>query len=205
MPSTPAQKYPPVKLPHPYLTAYQVQTAAETDPSKLVLRLENQPSDGKPLPQPLHSDSLSWLDVTLPSKETCPPDNDNTPWARACRSPSTVFDWANGTTPSLGQIWNVVHAIYLAHPTYEYFRLTLTGDEKKTIRNELLFTGLGIEHPQPWDAKKKATWESEEILILRNAFWQGCGLPSRPSPHLGRRRWHRRPSAAIFGTIPDHA
>ncbi|KAJ5309897.1 uncharacterized protein N7443_002358 [Penicillium atrosanguineum] len=182
MPSLPAQKYPPVKLPHPYLTAYQVQAAAETNPSKLVLRLENLPADGKVLPQPLHSDSLSWLDLSLPPKETCPPDNDNTPWARACRSPSTVFDWANGTTPSLGQIWNVVHAIYLAHPTYEYFRLTLTGDEKDIIRNELLVTGLGIEHPQPWDAKKKPTWESKEILILRNAFWQGAASPTGPRP-----------------------
>jgi hypothetical protein len=76
----------------------------------------------------------------------------------------------------------VVHAIYLAHPTYEYFRLTLSGAEKDILRHELLVTGLGIEHPKSWDAKQKTTWESEEILILRNAFWQGAASPIGPRP-----------------------
>ncbi len=51
-------------------------------------------------------------------------------------------------------VWNVIHAIYLAHPTCEYFRLTLAGAEKEILRDVLLATGLAIEHPQPrWDAR----------------------------------------------------
>jgi hypothetical protein len=36
------------------------------------------------------------------------------------------------------QSFVVIHAIYLGHPTIEYFRLTLSGAGQEVIRNELL-------------------------------------------------------------------
>ncbi|KAJ5166192.1 N(5)-hydroxyornithine:cis-anhydromevalonyl coenzyme A-N(5)-transacylase sidF [Penicillium canariense] len=177
---TNSPEYPPVKLPHPFLTSYRVQTIAETRPSKRKLALDNQPADGRSLTEPLHLDSLSWIDFSFPPENQCPPESDNSPWARACRSPSTTFEWT-ADTPSLGQVWNVVHAIYLAHPTYEYFRLTLAGQAKDVLRKELLTTGLGIEHPKPWHRPQdKLTWHSEDLLILRSAFWQGAASPTGP-------------------------
>lgn len=180
--STPAQRYPPVKLPHPFLTEYRVRIVAETTPTRLILTLDDQPSTGRPLPQPLHHDSLSWLDLSFPPKNEFPPSSNNSSWARARRSAQTTFQWTGNSAPSLGQIWNVIHAIYLAHPTYEYFRLTLLGAEKEVVRNELLSTGLGIEHPKPWRPADKATATSDELLILRSSFWQGAASPTGPRP-----------------------
>lgn len=178
----PPHKYPLVKLPHPFLTTYQVRTVAQTTPARLILTLDGQSPAGRPLPQPLHLDSLSWLNLSFKPEDECPPHTDNSAWARASRSPQTNFEWTGNSPPSLGQIWNVVHAICLAHPTYEYFRLTLVGAEKDVVRNELLSTGLGIEHPKPWNHLKKATVHSEELLILRSAFWQGAASPMGPRP-----------------------
>ncbi|KAF7892626.1 uncharacterized protein EAF02_000164 [Botrytis sinoallii] len=178
-------KYPLVKLPHPFLTTYRVNTNTETTPAKHTLTLDSQqPTSVKSLPQPLHSDSLSWLDLVTRREEECPPLSDNTAWGRACRSPQTTFQWTGNNAPTLGQIWNVVHAIYLAHPTVEYFRLTLSGSEKEVIRSELLSTGLGIEHPKPWrfSSAAKTASPTEELLILRGAFWQGAASPLGPRP-----------------------
>ncbi|KAJ5288881.1 hypothetical protein N7478_001911 [Penicillium angulare] len=173
--------YPPVKLPHPFLTAYQVRVAEEGSPAKRVLALEEQPSNGRPLPQPLHLESLSWRDLTSSPEDQQPPSNNNTAWARARRSPQTTFQWTE-QTPSLGQIWGIVHAIYLAHPTNEYFRVTLDGTGKGTLRSELLATGLAIEHPKPFGSKEIAPEQAEELLILRSSFWQGAASPAGPRP-----------------------
>lgn len=180
--------YPLVKLPYPFLTTYKVNVVADTVPAKLSLTLLEQPVEGRSLPQSLHSDSLTWLDLASPSQEECPPTSDNGPWARARRAPATAFQWIGTEPPSLSQIWNVVHALYLAHPTNEYFRLTLHGDGKNTVRNELLATGLGIAHPQPWPQSRAfqavgdAAYLQDELLILRSSFWQGAASPTDPRP-----------------------
>ncbi|KAG0645829.1 N(5)-hydroxyornithine:cis-anhydromevalonyl coenzyme A-N(5)-transacylase [Hyphodiscus hymeniophilus] len=171
-------KYPLIKLPHPFLTTYRVHTVPNTSPAEFILTLDEQPPAGRPLPRPLHLDSLSWLDLSFKPNDECPPISDNSSWARACRSPQTSFQWTKKSPPSLGQIWNVIHAIYLAHPTFEYFRLTLLGPENEVIRNELLSTGLGIEHPKPW----RSVEHSDELLVLRSAFWQGAASPMGPRP-----------------------
>lgn len=177
-----AHSYPAVKLPHPFLTAYRVCTAESTTPVRRILTLDDQPANGRPLPEPLHLKSLSWLDLTPPPKNECPPISDNTFWARARRSPHTVFQWTDRTVPSLAQIWNVVHAIYLAYPTHEYFRVTLAGEGKETVRNEIITTGLAIAHPQPWGPKIKVNEHRDELLVLRSAFWQGAASPAGPRP-----------------------
>ncbi|KIW88515.1 uncharacterized protein Z519_11084 [Cladophialophora bantiana CBS 173.52] len=179
---TSSHKWPLVKLPHPFLTTYRVRTVGGTKPSRLILSQESQPAEGRPLPKPLHSDSLSWVELSFKPKDQVPPISNNSAWARAVRSPQTTFEWTGSSPPSLGQIWNVVHAIYLAHPTYEYFRLSLSGAGKDVIRHELLSTGLGIEHPKPWRPKDDMNAQSDELLILRSSFWQGAASPMGPRP-----------------------
>lgn len=179
-------RYPLVKLPHPYLTVYEVHSVADTAPAKYNLRLKNQPKNGQAFPEALHNESLFWLEPTLPAAASQPPTSDNTPWGRARRSPVTSFEWKSHA-PSLGQIWNVIHAIFIAHPTIETFRLTLAGDDADIVRSELLVTGLGVAHPEvePFkiatglDATKSF---NDEILILRSAFWQGAASPAGPRP-----------------------
>ncbi|KAF2156315.1 hypothetical protein K461DRAFT_275441 [Myriangium duriaei CBS 260.36] len=177
--SQPPHKYPPVKLSHPFLTVYRVQQIAATTPAKLVLELDNQPQAGQPLPEPLHTNALSWVELSSRPSDQCPPASDNSTWARAYRSPRTVFEWSGISPPSLGQFWNVVHAIYLAHPTNEYFRLVLSGAGQEIVRRELLTTGLAVEHPKSKDTALK---QSDELLILRSSFWQGAASPFGPRP-----------------------
>ncbi|KAF7717879.1 N5-hydroxy-L-ornithine N5-transacylase [Penicillium ucsense] len=174
-------EYPLVKLPHPFLTEYSVHRVGE-QPTKRTLRLRVQPANGRQLTQSLHLDSLSWTDLIKPDSAQSPPESNNSAWARAQRSPSTTFEWT-AETPSLGQIWNVVHAIYLANSTVEYFRLSLVGHESDIIRKELLTTGLAIEHPQQWyQPTDKAPWHADQVLVLRGAFWQGAASPTGPRP-----------------------
>ncbi|KAF2021189.1 hypothetical protein BU24DRAFT_383231 [Aaosphaeria arxii CBS 175.79] len=175
-------KYPPVKLPHPFLASYQVRTVKDGTPSTLSLVFDSQPSISKPLPQALHHDSLSWLELTFSPKAEHPPISDNSAWARARRSPKTSFQWSGSKSPSLGQIWNVVHAIYLAQPTNEYFRLTLHGSDSDVIRNELLVTGLAVQHPKPSRTAQVTSAPTDELLILRSSFWQGAASPFGPRP-----------------------
>lgn len=174
--------YPLVKLPHPFLTTYRVQTVSAAGQSRLRLILDETSPRVTPLPEPLHSDSLSWFDLDKRSKGWHPPHTDNSSWARACRSPETTFEWTGNSAPSLGQIWNAIHAIYLAHPIYEYFRLNLVGSQKNIVSHELLSTGLAIEHPKPWHLKEKPAFDSQYLLILRSAFWQGAASPMGPRP-----------------------
>lgn len=175
-------KYPLVKLPHPFLTSYRVCAVGENTPAKLTLVVEDEPAKGRSPPEPLHSISLTWLDLTTRLKDECPLPSDNSAWARAYRSPQTTFEWEGDTPASLGQIWNAVHAIYLAQPTIEYFRLNLLGAGKEVVRSELLVTGLAIEHPKPWSQNEKTLVDTEELLILRSSFWQGAASPTGPRP-----------------------
>lgn len=177
-----ATRYPAVKLPHPFLTVYKVQGT----PSKLSLTLHEQPENSTPLPEALHSDDLTFQDPAYPTKENSPPFNDNTPWARARRSPATKFTW-NGTAPSLAQIWNIVHAIFLAYPTFEQFRVSLVGRDASTITTELLATGLAAVHPAPTPKAQAGKsnilpYDETELVILRGAFWQGAASPAGPRP-----------------------
>jgi len=201
------QKYPPVKLPHPFLTSYQVQCNEDVTPAKFILTLDKQPANTTAMPQALHSDNLSWRDLTSRPADKCPPGSDNGAWARAYRSPQTTFAWSSQETPTLGQIWNVVHAIYLAHPAIEYFRLALEGSGREVVRQELLATGLAVEHPKPWREVQDNGVSEGDILVLRSAFWQGAASPvgSRPIWAVGDgTQGPVRKPISEYPTMPEH-
>ncbi|KAG4427868.1 hypothetical protein IFR05_016650 [Cadophora sp. M221] len=178
--------YPLIKLPHPFLTSYHITTTTSTPPT-LTLELDSQPTNGQAPPEPLHSTNLTFLSLSTRPSISVPPASDNSLWARAYRSPGTTITWPSSSPPSLAQIWNIIHALYLSSPTNEYFRLSLHGPGKETIVSELLTTGLGITHPQPWsgrviDPAFASSLETDELLILRSAFWQGAASPFGPRP-----------------------
>jgi hypothetical protein len=167
-----------IKLPHPYLTVYRISE----DSDKFGLELQDQPATGQAPSEVLHHQGLRWHAFTTKKDSELPLPKDNSAWARACRSPQTTFEWAEDTaTPSIAMIWNLCHAIFVACPTHEYFRLVLQGGEPNLIRHELLCTGLAIEHPRPWHSEIVTPF-TEELLILRSAFWQGAASPFGPRP-----------------------
>ncbi|XWX01284.1 hypothetical protein V2A60_009310 [Cordyceps javanica] len=181
-----ADQYSLVKLPHPFLTVYKVKNVSEAGQSKLNLEFVEQPENASPLPEPLHNKMLFWHELAKSPESDQPPSNDNSAWARARRCPKTTFEWNQSTAaPSLAQIWNVVHAIFLSRPTFEAFRLELSGNEASTVRYELLATGLAISHPVSKTEQSTAQTvpdylTTKEILILRSAFWQGAASPTGP-------------------------
>lgn len=185
--SEPTISYPLVKLPHPFLTEYCI-TPNTTTPATLTLKHLSQPAEGTPLTFSLHNDSLSFLPLAFLPSGQVPKKADNTSWARARRAPFTQFAWTNDAAPSLAQIWNLIHAIYLTHPAIEYFRLTLSGTKNALIRKELLTTGLAVPHPKLWgfDKEKRNVGDetdfTDELLVLRATFWQGAGSPAGPRP-----------------------
>ncbi|CAL3968655.1 unnamed protein product [Diplocarpon coronariae] len=188
-------------------TNTDTNTTTKTYPTHIhSLSLVSHPDSAPSLPEPFHDPSLTWSPLTSPSSASSPPSTDNSLWARAARSPGTTFQWpsssssstfnsrpsspslspssapssaaATATTPSLAAIWNVIHAIYLAHPSLEYFRLSLEGEGREVVERELLATGLAIGHPKPWHLSgKEDEEEADEVLVTRSAFWQGAGSP----------------------------
>jgi hypothetical protein len=201
------QIYPAVKLPHPFLTSYRVKCDTEVTPARFNLTLDKQPANATALPQTLHLEILTWRDLKSRPVEQCPPASDNSAWARAYRSPGTIFEWPSQEAPSLAQIWNIVHAIYLAHPTIEYFRLALNGSGQDLIRHELLATGLAIAHPEPWRQVQDTGISDGDILVLRSAFWQGAASPmgSRPIWAVGNgTQGPVRKPMSEYPTMPEH-
>ncbi|KAL1635395.1 hypothetical protein SLS56_001820 [Neofusicoccum ribis] len=177
--------FPLIKLPYPFLTAYHIQTITESAPRLLKLAKSDQQKAGKPLPEPLHSDHLTFDDLWFEKRGQVPPENDNSPWAQSRRSAVTAFKWNSSAPPTLGQVWNVVHALFVVYPQQEQIRTTLIGPDEEILREELIRTGLAIQHPScrtPFGNENSYEPATKELIIRRATFWQGAGSPFGPRP-----------------------
>ncbi|KAH8881699.1 hypothetical protein GQ53DRAFT_667300 [Thozetella sp. PMI_491] len=177
-----ASSDPILKLPHPYLTAYFV--AQGSDAGSFSLRQQEAAGaaiDGgrRPLPEQLHSASLTFTEPENLKSSDRPHESNNTLWGRARRSPAVAARWEGAQAPTLAQLWLVVYAIFTIRPGEEYFRLRLTGTGADALAEQLKAVLLAIDHPK---ASKDATDTPQELLVLRGTFWQGAGSPfgSRP-------------------------
>ncbi|KAH8672883.1 acyl-CoA N-acyltransferase [Tricladium varicosporioides] len=163
-------------LPHPWNTAYRVERAQQANSSstaqfQLVVAKESQESDFATL-----QNTKIWFSPLSKGEEIS--IDDNTSWARAQRSLSSTIEW-NGEA-SLGQIWLIIYASFSLSPDQEQFRLRLKGDNDQAITEDLISVGLAKRMPPKEGIDAQST--SQDILILRNTFWQGAGSPfgSRP-------------------------
>ncbi|CAJ0550451.1 Ff.00g103810.m01.CDS01 [Fusarium sp. VM40] len=175
-----------VKLPHPYQTDYAIEKASAIDGvDAAVYKLVQRPSaSAKPLPFDLHSAGLVFSDpVDLKSSEL-PPQSNNSPWARARRSPCVTVYWENSEAPSLAQIWLLVYALFTLRTSVESYRLELCGINAVILGQQLKAVLLAIDHPLKGREKRPAVDKTDRslVLLLRSTFWQGAGSPFGPRP-----------------------
>ncbi|KAF4463518.1 hypothetical protein FALBO_9643 [Fusarium albosuccineum] len=175
-----------IKLPHPYQTEFAIETASapsgvNTPVYKLVPKAS--PTD-KPLPFELHSSHLVFSDpIDLKSSEL-PSKSNNSPWARARRSPGVAFYWDGAEAPTLAHAWLLVYALFTLRPSVESYRLELRGVNAAVLAQQLTAVLLAIDHPLKGREKRQPSEKNNEslVLVLRSTFWQGAGSPFGPRP-----------------------
>ncbi|TQV96043.1 hypothetical protein V2A60_001192 [Cordyceps javanica] len=174
---------PVIKLPHPYLTEYTVK---RTDDNVFQLCLK-EGSSMQPLPFELHSSQIRFsVPADLKSSEL-PASANNSPWARARRSPFSIVRWDGASNaPTLAQAWLLVYVFFTVRPGMEMVRLQLNGNGANLLSKQLQDVLLGIEHPKPTKASATPEIASTEtastVVVLRSTFWQGAGSPFGPRP-----------------------
>jgi hypothetical protein len=136
-------------LPHPYLTKYIAKKTSIDQLHNVSYQLsesteisENQSQESPPAP--LHNPSLHFSSLTDGHDI---PLADNTPWARAPRSPSLTFKWTSIDPSTVAQLWLLIYSCFTVCYSEECIRLNLVGTQASLIRNELISVGLAISHP----------------------------------------------------------
>lgn len=176
-----------IQLPHPYQTEYTIQKASPPSGVAVeppVYQLVLKSKGAKPLPFELHNARLVFTDpVDLKSSEL-PPQSNNSPWARAQRSPCVTLAWDGDETPTLAQAWLVVYVLFSFRPAMEAFRLALKGKNAAVLGQQLKDVLLAIDHPLKAKETRKPSTNTDESLAvaLRSTFWQGAGSPFGPRP-----------------------
>ncbi|KAH7160616.1 acyl-CoA N-acyltransferase [Dactylonectria macrodidyma] len=177
-----------IKLPHPYQTEYTIQTgsapAGITVEAPVYQLVHKSSADAKPLPFELDNARLVFTDpIDLKSSEL-PPSGNNSPWARARRSPCVSFYWDGAEAPTLAQAWLHVYTIFSLRPNNESFRLELRGANAALLGRQLVDVLLAIDHPLKAREKPAASTKTDVslLLVLRSTFWQGAGSPFGPRP-----------------------
>lgn len=171
-----------LKLPHPYLTAYNVKNVApEGQPVSYQVSLSRAESskEGISPPNQLDNASISFSDIAFLAQDVVPAKGDNSSWARARRSPYLTVTWT-GERPSVPQLWLIAYALVSQHPLVENLRVLFAGRDSRALAQELYTTGLFHPHPKPSNAS--ASQDQDGHLLLRGAFWQGAASPFGPRP-----------------------
>jgi hypothetical protein len=177
---SPAPKALVLKLPHPYLTSYEITTSTSKDQSASHQILPSTTSSGRqgiPPPTQLHNDAVSFSNVAFLTDEAVPSTGDNSSWARARRSPYVTISWTS-EPPTVPQMWLVAYALISQHPLVEHLRIVLSGEGSQQVAKDLYSTGLF--HPHPTTSIASAAHDGQ--LLLRATFWQGAASPFGARP-----------------------
>lgn len=190
---------PIIRLPHPYHTAYFAtpsSSSTTTSSSAKLYQLTTAPTasssssssttdtntDTAPLLEALHNASLYFTEPEDLKSSERPPESNNTAWARARRSPAASFHWDGDSAPTLGQAWLLIYVLFTLRPEAETIRLRLVGTSTSTgtsgadgLADQLRATVLAINHPL--GTSHNLGLPSDELVLLRAAFWQGAGSP----------------------------
>ncbi|KIX07788.1 uncharacterized protein Z518_02442 [Rhinocladiella mackenziei CBS 650.93] len=181
-----SQHLPPVRLPEPWKTTYEIHVISETENHPpLSLRLAQNQLPGSILPpDPLHHESLTFSDLVSGLDSFAPVTGDNSPWARYHQSLISHVSWDEAGVPTVGQIWNLIYAIVTLYPDQERFRLEFTGNHHEDLSEALQATGIATPRPRPSRPEHSSmpSTMGSQVSISRSAFWQGAASPfgSRP-------------------------
>jgi hypothetical protein len=192
-----------LKLPHPYLTSYEVTTSATEGSLASHQILPSTTSSGSPgiaPPTLLHNDAVSFSEIAFVADDAGPSKGDNSSWARARRSPFVTVSWT-AEQPTVPQMWLIAYALVSQHPLVEHLRVVLSGRNSQLVAQELYATGLFYPHPRA----STASAPHDGHLLLRGAFWQGAASPfgARPvwAPHLDASG---KPITTQYPSFPYH-
>ncbi|EWY84925.1 hypothetical protein FOYG_12268 [Fusarium oxysporum NRRL 32931] len=196
-----------VKLPHPYQTEFAIEkVSAQPDTNAPAYTIvQKAPGSDKRLPFGLYNDGFVFSDpIDLKSSEL-PPQSNNSPWARARRSPCVTVYWAGPEAPSLGQVWLLAYALFTLRTSVESYRLELHGAGAAILGQRLTAVLLAIDHPLKGREKRQPSNKTDEslVLLLRSTFWQGAGSPFGPRPvWCPEESPSSLPASAPLGSFP---
>ncbi|EWZ35369.1 hypothetical protein FOCG_05678 [Fusarium oxysporum f. sp. radicis-lycopersici 26381] len=196
-----------VKLPHPYQTEFAIEkVSAQPDTNAPAYTIvQKAPGSDKRLPFGLYNDGFVFSDpIDLKSSEL-PPQSNNSPWARARRSPCVTVYWAGPEAPSLGQVWLLAYALFTLRTSVESYRLELHGAGAAILGQQLTAVLLAIDHPLKGREKRQPSNKTDEslVLLLRSTFWQGAGSPFGPRPvWCPEESPSSLPASAPLGSFP---
>lgn len=172
-----------IRLPHPYLTTYNVTPSNAIIEGNASFQLRKADSgEAQAFPGVLHNENLRFTALRSVSPQNAVPASNNTAWARAQRSPSAIARWGKGPAPSVGQIWLYLYTIFTVQQETETFRLILQGSDAESLAHALRLSMVATEHPAPVSAKTDFKATPNELLVLRSAFWQGAASPLGSQP-----------------------
>ncbi|KAK3320355.1 acyl-CoA N-acyltransferase [Cercophora scortea] len=203
-----ASAAPILRLPHPYQTAYLVVKGETADMYQL------RPQD-TPVAEAsaLHNPSLFFTAPQDLKSSDRPHVSINTPWGRARRSPAVTVSWKEASPPTVGQLWLVSYVIFTVRHIEEAFRLELNGPGSKRLSQQLKSVGLAVAHPQTPSKRVSSepsstttttatTQTTDELLVLRGAFWQGAGSPFGARPVWAPEQQQEQDTTATYPLAP---
>ncbi|EKJ69228.1 hypothetical protein FPSE_10597 [Fusarium pseudograminearum CS3096] len=175
-----------VKLPHPYQTEYTIEAASTPlGVSTAVYNLVEKASvSAKALPFDSQHPNLVFSDPIDLKSSQLPSQSNNSPWARARRSPCVTVYWDEAEAPTLAQVWLLAYALFTVRTNVESYRLELRGANASVLGQQLTAVLLAIDHPLKGREKRQTSDKTDEslVLLLRSTFWQGAGSPFGPRP-----------------------
>jgi hypothetical protein len=175
-----------LRLPHPYLTEYVLDKVPSRSPlnarsvgsDKLYRVIPSQHTTGCKLPVILQNPGLYFTEISTLKSSELPPQSNNSPWARARRSPGCTFIWDDEEAPTLAQIWLLVYVLLTIQPGMEQLRVEMKGNGSELLGRQMRDVGLALNIPLETDNQLSAS----NVLVLRSTFWQGAGSPFGPRP-----------------------
>ncbi|KAG6230123.1 hypothetical protein E4U26_008187 [Claviceps purpurea] len=161
-----------------YLTEYTI-SKTKNAPSESNASVESVPfyqlreregSSRQPLPNPVHNDNIFFSEPAHLKSSELPAGSDNSPWARARRSPCSNVSWKGSEAPSVAPAWLLLYVLFTVRPDTESLRLELVGTKATIIGAQLRDVVLAIDHPLPTPRQQQSKSCSCWIPHLRETF-----------------------------------
>ncbi|KAG6254274.1 hypothetical protein E4U23_006545 [Claviceps purpurea] len=130
----------------------------------------------------LHNDNIFFSEPAHLKSSELPAGSDNSPWARARRSPCSNVSWKGSEAPSVAHDWLLLYVLFTVRPDTESLRLELVGTKAAIIGAQLRDVVLVIDHPLPTPRQQQSKSAFHPIRSAKPA--PGAVVYSCWIPHL---------------------